>query len=202
MVFTKNSKPSIQSDLPPNSVRFTNAQGPTTELKCVSPNSRIEMLGICKAVDLQETTKKDHIHKKAGWYLKAISAYPLKAHEVWISYTTVLNSSITYSLACTFFALKEFTALNTCTFPLFISHLGGQCNFLHDIAFGPKFAEGNGYIHYTATQLSQIVTNIIKHVQAQIKIGKKFHMLLHWTQLFTGTRKPLLVDTKPLPHLE
>eukprot|EP00957_Ditylum_brightwellii_P029599 2236767-Ditylum_brightwellii.AAC.1 len=112
------------------------------------------MLGMRKAATLQETVEKVHLHKKTIRYIKAISACPLKAHEVWISYHTVLNKSITYSLACTLFTPKEMTSLHHQILPILLSWLGYQQNFPRDIAFGTTFAGGIGCTHYAAIQLS------------------------------------------------
>eukprot|EP00957_Ditylum_brightwellii_P146275 11137719-Ditylum_brightwellii.AAC.1 len=79
--FTTKGKPDISLNLPPNTVRLTNTNGSSTNLKRVQPNNGIEMLGVHKAVMLQEATEKNHLHKKLGRFIKAISACPLKAHE-------------------------------------------------------------------------------------------------------------------------
>eukprot|EP00957_Ditylum_brightwellii_P032643 2474403-Ditylum_brightwellii.AAC.1 len=79
--FTAKGKPDISLNLPPNKVQLTNANRSSTKLKRVQPNDGIEMLGVHKAATLQETTEKNRLHKKLGCFIKAISTYPLKAHE-------------------------------------------------------------------------------------------------------------------------
>eukprot|EP00957_Ditylum_brightwellii_P031686 2403021-Ditylum_brightwellii.AAC.1 len=57
-------KPEISSELPENNVQLTDAQGWTTKLRQISPNGRIEVLGIRKAATLQEKSEIGHLHKK------------------------------------------------------------------------------------------------------------------------------------------
>eukprot|EP00957_Ditylum_brightwellii_P099558 7583996-Ditylum_brightwellii.AAC.1 len=110
--FTTKGKPDISLNLPPNKVHLTDANGSSTKLKRVQQNDRIEMLGVHKVATLQETTEKNHLHKKLGCFIKAIRACPLKAHIVWLCYITVLISSITYHLACTLFTDKNFSSFH------------------------------------------------------------------------------------------
>eukprot|EP00957_Ditylum_brightwellii_P080277 6105835-Ditylum_brightwellii.AAC.1 len=99
---------SISLNLPSNMVCFTDAQGFTTKLKWVKPWDGIEMLGMQKAAMLQETAEWAFLNKKLGKFIKGISACLLRAHNVWISYTTIMISSITYSLSCALFTQKDF----------------------------------------------------------------------------------------------
>eukprot|EP00957_Ditylum_brightwellii_P105384 8033679-Ditylum_brightwellii.AAC.1 len=60
-VFKSDGKPVIETSLPPNTVKLTDAQGSTTKLKRVQPSDGIEMLGVWKAAILQETSEKAHL---------------------------------------------------------------------------------------------------------------------------------------------
>eukprot|EP00957_Ditylum_brightwellii_P056952 4317041-Ditylum_brightwellii.AAC.1 len=118
------------------------------------------MLGIRKAATLQDSSEISYLHKEVKKYAKAISSCPLQTHEIWLSYITVLNSSITYSLACTSIVLKDFTAMHTRIVPILLPRLGYQHIFPCEISFGPKWAGGIGCSHYSAVQLSKKFTTV------------------------------------------
>eukprot|EP00957_Ditylum_brightwellii_P181635 13836253-Ditylum_brightwellii.AAC.1 len=200
--FTDEGKPTITPTLPLNMVRLTDAQGSTIKLKQVAHDVGIEMLGVRKIASLQETTKKEHLHKKTGCYLKAISTCPLQAHEVWISYRAVLNSSITYSLGCTSFMAKDFKSFHKRIMPLLLPRLSYQQHFPCAIVFGTKYHGGIGCTNYSATQLGCKVLSIIKHVRAETRVGKKFLIMIRWAQISAGIRTPILETHTLLPHLE
>eukprot|EP00957_Ditylum_brightwellii_P005329 406567-Ditylum_brightwellii.AAC.1 len=160
------------------------------------------MLGIRKAAMLQESSEISYLHRKITKYVKAISACTLQAHEIWLSYITVLNSSITYSLACKSVTSKKFSAVHRQILPVLLPRLGYQHNFPGDITFGPKLAGDIGCSHYLAVQLSKKVAGILKHVRANLKIGRNFLVLMRWAQLCTGVSSPLLQKTSPIPYLE
>eukprot|EP00957_Ditylum_brightwellii_P119396 9108460-Ditylum_brightwellii.AAC.1 len=98
--------------------------------------------------------------------------------------------------------MKEFTAMHKRILPVLLPRLGYQQNFPWDIAFGPKSVGSIGFSHYSAVQLIKKVIGIIKHVRVNSKTGKIFMVLMRWAQLCTGVNKPLLQQTRPIPHLE
>eukprot|EP00957_Ditylum_brightwellii_P125083 9534573-Ditylum_brightwellii.AAC.1 len=135
----------------------------------MSPSNGIEMLGVRKAATLQEKSKLKHPHKKLGQYIQALSACPLKAQEVWISYKTILNSSIMYPFATTSLSEKETNAMHKRLLPVLLPWLGSQQNFPCDIAFGSKYSGRIRCAHYSAWQLSWKVVGVLKHVCANTK---------------------------------
>eukprot|EP00957_Ditylum_brightwellii_P067205 5100648-Ditylum_brightwellii.AAC.1 len=200
--FNDEGKPTIAPTLPLNTVRLTDAQGSTTKLKQVAHDVGIEMLGVQKASSLQETMEREHLHKKTGCYLKAISTCPLQAHKVWISYWAVLNSSITYSLGCTSFTAKDFESFHKRIMSLLLPRLGYQRNFPRAIVFGTKYHGGIGCTNYSDTQLGCKVLSIIKHVRAETKVAKKFLIMIRWAQISAGIGTPILETHILLPDLE
>eukprot|EP00957_Ditylum_brightwellii_P163290 12433625-Ditylum_brightwellii.AAC.1 len=62
--FTTERKLEISSELPENTVQLTDTQVWTTKLRQISPNNRIEMLGIRKAATLKEKSEIGYLHKK------------------------------------------------------------------------------------------------------------------------------------------
>eukprot|EP00957_Ditylum_brightwellii_P036712 2780552-Ditylum_brightwellii.AAC.1 len=95
-------------ELPQNDVYLKNAARARTQLARVEASTEIEVFGIQKLATLCEKEEMKYIKSKARKYVKAISSCPLQKHEVWLSYKTVLNSSLTYFLATTSFTAKEF----------------------------------------------------------------------------------------------
>eukprot|EP00957_Ditylum_brightwellii_P173853 13235765-Ditylum_brightwellii.AAC.1 len=112
--------PTISTNLPPNNIRLMDAQESTMKLKCVAPYEGIAMLGVRKAANLQETTGKTYLRKKLERFIKAISACPLRAHEVWLSYKTILIGSITYPFACTSFLAKGLDGFHQRLLPILL----------------------------------------------------------------------------------
>eukprot|EP00957_Ditylum_brightwellii_P013998 1055822-Ditylum_brightwellii.AAC.2 len=129
-----------------------------------SPADGFEMLGVRKAATPQQHSEKEHLHKKLGRLIKAISACPLKAHKVWISYITILIKSITYSLLCALFAANEFESFHKLLFPILLPLLGYQRNIQREIVVGSKFTGGIGCCHFSTVQFSKKVIGIMKHV--------------------------------------
>eukprot|EP00957_Ditylum_brightwellii_P013528 1020121-Ditylum_brightwellii.AAC.1 len=86
--------------------------------------------------------------------------------------------------------------------PLLLPCLGYQQNFPCAITFGTKYHGGIGCTNYSATHLSCKVLSIIKHAQAETKVGKKFLIMIRWAQISTGIGTPILETHTPLPHIE
>eukprot|EP00957_Ditylum_brightwellii_P151428 11532071-Ditylum_brightwellii.AAC.1 len=82
------------------------------------------MLGIQKSAMLCEKEEMKYIKSKAQRYVKAISSCPLRKHEVRLSYQTVLNSSLPYSLATTSFTAEEFNEVHKIITPIILPQIG------------------------------------------------------------------------------
>eukprot|EP00957_Ditylum_brightwellii_P114600 8738777-Ditylum_brightwellii.AAC.1 len=82
--FAASGQPMIipKEDLPTNVVQLTDANSNSTVLHRVSASKGIKMLGIYKAVTLNETKELDYLLNKAATYTSAACTCPLQVHEL------------------------------------------------------------------------------------------------------------------------
>eukprot|EP00957_Ditylum_brightwellii_P191948 14611648-Ditylum_brightwellii.AAC.1 len=68
-------------ELPPNTVRVTDATGHSTALTRVSANNGIKMLGVKTAATLNNQDEFEYLMDKTTTYNSATSACPLRPHK-------------------------------------------------------------------------------------------------------------------------
>ena len=160
------------------------------------------MLGVQKAGNLQEKTEFTHLLQKTQKFAKAITACPVKSHEVWEGYQAIYMPSIKYSLATTSFVTKDFQQLHSALLPSLLPRLGFLPTFPHDILFGPVYFGGRGLYDLEAEEGLEKIKALIKHVRTDTTVGRAFMILVRWAQLQAGTSKSILEDTKPIDYIE
>ena len=141
--------------------------GETAQIKRVSEITAIKMLGVQKAGNLQEKTEFTHLMQKTQKFAKAITACPVKSHEVWEGYRAIYIPSIKYSLATTSFVTKDFQKIHSALLPSLLPRLGLLPTFPHDILFGPVYFGGRGLY-------DQKIKALIKHVRIDTTVGRAF----------------------------
>eukprot|EP00957_Ditylum_brightwellii_P170409 12971710-Ditylum_brightwellii.AAC.1 len=83
-----------------------------------------------------------------------------------------------------------------------LPRLGYHQNFPHAVGFGPEKYGGIGLQSIPGEQAVAKITFVIKHLRAENEIGKTIRTTIQWAQVMAGTKRQILEDTRPIPHLE
>eukprot|EP00957_Ditylum_brightwellii_P179469 13671480-Ditylum_brightwellii.AAC.1 len=111
--FDENGCPTLQTEdsLPPNTVHLTR-EGEPLHLRRVAETEGVKMLGIHKALNIQEHSALQHLITKTHMFTNAIIACPIPQHTVIPAYYTIYIPSMMHSLPATAFIECELRQLH------------------------------------------------------------------------------------------
>ena len=202
--FNNNGRPYLtkEQDLPINQVLIKDYQGEGSQLKRTTTNEGVKILGVIKAITMNDSEEFDYLLAHTKTYSKASIVCPLKPHEIWIGYQMIYSAFIRYPLSMTSLSETQVTQLHRAIVPRTLARMGYQRTIPRGIVFGTKFSGGFGFTHIGAIQTAQKICGAVKHIRAQSKIGRKCIVMLRWAQVFLGMNVPVLEETRNVDHLE
>ena len=132
-------------------------------------------------------------------YANAIRTCPLSCHEALIAYLTFYLPSITYPLpACTI----SQSALRQIDQPMtnaILSKLGFIQKFPREVAYSPRHFGGIGLRDLYCKQGIGHLKQVLNHIRANNKRGKRLLINIDQYQLLAGISTPVLEQTHTIP---
>eukprot|EP00957_Ditylum_brightwellii_P202333 15329705-Ditylum_brightwellii.AAC.1 len=122
------------------------------------------MLGVHKALNLQETDSLKHIHTKIIIFAKAINACPIPKSKVLQAFLTIYIPSVSYIFLATAFIDLELLQLHKILLPQLLPRAGYKYNVPHAVPLAPKKFLGAGFLHLKAVHLSLQVEMLLSHL--------------------------------------
>eukprot|EP00957_Ditylum_brightwellii_P119651 9129055-Ditylum_brightwellii.AAC.1 len=95
------------------------------------------MLGVHKALNLQERSVLQYLQEKTHQFAKAINSCPIPGSEVIAAYDSIYIPSIAYVLPTTSVTEDEIHKLHKILLPKMLQRAGYKFNFPYAVAFAP-----------------------------------------------------------------
>jgi len=140
---------------------------------------------------------ENHLWEKAVVYTRAFQRTPMTHWEAGVLYKSCFLPALTYPLPATWLPDRFFTKVHQLSTSTILNKMGYHSTLPRFLVFAPRSIGGIGLIHLQYEMEAQQILILVRHLRANLPLGKTMEILIRKYQLWAGIQNHVLMDTSP-----